>query len=86
MAVHFHFGTLQVDLHRIAAGGQGVVEDIAEDLLEGERVRRAGEVDAMRVFPQDDLPAVSQRGQMLPDLAPDLARSYGSRSSWIGAA
>ena len=64
-----------LDGDRGRAGRQGVVQDVAEDLLEAERVRDAAQVDARR-SPRRSTACLPLAGrfQVAPGLAPDRAQ------------
>ena len=72
----------RVLVHRIStrpggAGGQGVVQDVAEDLLEPERVRDAVQVDAIDRLAKRCVPPGGARLQVRPGLAPDQSQVAG---------
>ena len=80
-------GAVDLDLGGIGARGQGVLEDVAEDLLEAERVGLAAQVHAVDGSRSDGVPAPAHRLEVRPGLAarPRRGRTRGW-PSLIGAA
>ena len=71
--------------HRIAAGGQGVLQDVAKDLLQAERIDGAAQVDAARSLRAVGLAALARTRPGCPRPAARCRRTFQtSRSSLAG--
>ena len=77
LAVELDRGGADVDRDGRRAGGQGVVEEIAEDLVETERVAGAVEVDAIERFVEERLLVLAGLLEVGPGFTPDRAQIAG---------
>ncbi len=87
LAVELDRGGTDLDRDGGRAGGQGVVEEIAEDLIEAKRDRRrSGGPRHPAVSVRIGLLVLAGTLEVGPRLAPDRRRSQATFSSLIGAA
>src|SRR4051812_16155908 len=68
----FDLGAMDRDPYGIGTSRQRILQDIPEDLLQGEQIDLVLQVHAAGVLLERDVSPPVQMGQLLPDLAPDL--------------
>jgi hypothetical protein len=69
LTIHLRGGTRHRNLHGIRASGQGVLQNVAKNLLQTKGIDRTMQIDALAFFPQlgrASLPMIDQVGPGLP--------------------